>query len=160
MPVGTTEASAFTEIPEIDLSAWQGAPADRDALADRVRAVCHDVGFFTLVGHGVPAAFVAEYFAALQRFFALPDDVKARIDKRRSPHFRGWERVGAELTNNRPDHREQLDLSTEHPPYPPTSSPAISASTDRTSGWPTTSCPGSGPLCWSSSPVSARWPTS
>ena len=58
-----------------------------------------------------------------EAFFALPEDVKARIDKGRSPHFRGWERVGAELTDNRTDYREQLDVSTEHPPYPPDAEP-------------------------------------
>ncbi len=111
-------ASAFTSIPVVDLSRWRGPAAERDALAADVRAVCHDVGFFHLVGHGVPATFVDAYFEALQGFFALAESEKARVDKRLSRHFRGWERVGAELTNNRPDYREQLDVSTENPPYP------------------------------------------
>jgi isopenicillin N synthase-like dioxygenase len=104
---------SFTEIPEVDLSR-----TDRAALADEVRTICHEIGFFQLVGHGVPDAFRARYFDLLRAFFELPDDVKAEIDKIRSPHFRGWERVGAELTDNRTDHREQLDVSTENPPYP------------------------------------------
>jgi isopenicillin N synthase-like dioxygenase len=119
-----TDAVAFTSIPVVDLGRWHGAPADREALAAEVRAVCHEVGFFHLVGHGVPAAFVADYFATLQYFFALPEATKARIDKANSRHFRGWERVGAELTNNRTDHREQLDLSTEYEPYPADVEPA------------------------------------
>jgi isopenicillin N synthase-like dioxygenase len=114
-----TDTLVFTTIPVVDLSRWHGNDADRAALAGDVRAVCHDVGFFHLVGHGVPASFVDDYFDALQRFFALPEATKARIDKARSRHFRGWERVGAELTNNRTDYREQLDVSTENPPYPP-----------------------------------------
>ena len=112
-------APAFTSIPVVDLRRWHGSGADRDALAADVRTICHEVGFFHLVGHSIPPSFVADYFAALQRFFALPEETKARIDKADSRHFRGWERVGAELTNNRTDHREQLDLSTEHEPYPP-----------------------------------------
>jgi isopenicillin N synthase-like dioxygenase len=104
---------SFTEIPEVDLSR-----TDRAALADEVRTICHEIGFFQLVGHGVPDAFRARYFDLLRAFFELPDDVKAEIDKICSPHFRGWERVGAELTDNRTDHREQLDVSTENPPYP------------------------------------------
>ena len=111
-------AGAFTSIPVVDLSRWRGTATEREALAADVRTVCHDVGFFHLVGHDVPATFVDAYFDALQRFFALPESDKALIDKRRSRHFRGWERVGAELTNNRPDYREQLDVSTENPPYP------------------------------------------
>lgn len=120
----STSTVTFTTIPVIDLSRWRGSPEDRAALAGDVRRVCHEVGFFHLVGHGVPAEFVDRYFAALRAFFALPEATKATIDKRRSRHFRGWERVGAELTNNRPDHREQLDVSTEHPPYPTDVEPA------------------------------------
>ncbi len=112
-------AATFTTIPRVSLAAWHGSDAERDELADRLRAICHDVGFFTLVDHGVAEGFVERYFAALEAFFALPEAVKARIDKRLSPQFRGWERVGAELTDNRVDHREQLDVSTEYAPYPP-----------------------------------------
>ena len=112
-------ASAFTTIPVVDLDRWRGSDVECAALAEDVRTICHEVGFFHLVGHGVPASFVADYFDALQRFFALPEATKARIDKALSPHFRGWERVGAELTDNRTDYREQVDLSTENPPYAP-----------------------------------------
>lgn len=108
----------FTAIPEVDLRRWDGSPAQQQALADDLRAIAHHVGFFQLVGHGVPDALRARYFDALAEFFALPEPVKATIDKARSRHFRGWERVGAELTDNRVDHREQLDLSTEWPPHP------------------------------------------
>jgi isopenicillin N synthase-like dioxygenase len=114
---------AFTAIPVVDLSRWSGSEAERAALAAEVRTICHEVGFFHLVGHGVPDEFGERYFDALQRFFALPESEKRQIDKRRSRHFRGWEAVGAELTNNRTDFREQLDVSTEYPPYPPDAEP-------------------------------------
>jgi isopenicillin N synthase-like dioxygenase len=102
----------FTEIPEVDLAGWSTDPAE---FAERVRRVCHEVGFFQLVGHGVDDDFVERHIDLQRRFFALPESTKATIDKSRSPHFRGWEGVGAELTGGLPDLREQLDLSTEHP---------------------------------------------
>jgi isopenicillin N synthase-like dioxygenase len=108
-------ASPFVEIPEIDLTAWHGGPAERVRFADTVRSICHEIGFFQLVGHGVDAGFIERHIDHQARFFALPEDVKATIDKVQSPHFRGWERIGAELTGGLPDLREQLDLSTEHP---------------------------------------------
>ncbi len=77
--------------------------------------LAHEIGFFQLVGHGIDPAFLETHAAHRARFFALPDEVKSRIDKVGSPHFRGWERVGAELTGGRPDLREQLDLATENP---------------------------------------------
>jgi isopenicillin N synthase-like dioxygenase len=95
---------------------WTGVDADRAAFAERLRMMCHEVGFFRVVDHGIDPEFLEDYFAALQAFFALPEATKARIDKVRSPWFRGWERVGAELTDARVDHREQVDVWTELPP--------------------------------------------
>jgi isopenicillin N synthase-like dioxygenase len=113
-----------TEIPVVSLAPWFAADGDRAAFAREVVRVCHEIGFLTLVDHGVPDGFIERYFDGLEAFFALPEDVKAQIDKARSPHFRGWERVGSELTDNRVDHREQLDVSAEHPPHPADVAPA------------------------------------
>ena len=116
--MGVVAVDSFVSIPVVDLSPWRGTDAERAELASTVREVCHRVGFFLLVGHGVDEARVDGWFGVLERFFALPDDVKRRIDKANSPHFRGWEGVGAELTDNRTDFREQLDLSTAYEPHP------------------------------------------
>jgi isopenicillin N synthase-like dioxygenase len=105
-------AATFTAIPEVDLAGWTADPA---AFADRVREICHEIGFFQLVGHGIDAEFVERHIEQQRRFFALSEATKATIDKALSPHFRGWERIGAELTGGLPDLREQLDLSTENP---------------------------------------------
>jgi isopenicillin N synthase-like dioxygenase len=123
---GATIGTAFDSIPVVSLAEWRTA-ADavrRAEVASRLATVCHEVGFFLLVDHGIDEAFLDRYFDALVQFFALPEETKALIDKRGSRHFRGWERVGAELTDNRVDHREQIDISTEHPPYPPDAEPA------------------------------------
>jgi isopenicillin N synthase-like dioxygenase len=114
--VSSTTTEAFRAIPTVSLSDWTAAGTDRARFADRLRSICHEVGFFQLVDHGVDPAFVDAYFAALQRFFSLPVETKEQIAKIHSPWFRGWEQVGAELTDNRVDHREQIDVWTEHPP--------------------------------------------
>jgi isopenicillin N synthase-like dioxygenase len=121
----TDTTQAFTNIPVVSLTDWhKGTVADREAFARELVQAAHEVGFFTLIDHGVEPEFVDRYFEILKAFFALPVDVKELIDKRRSAHFRGWERVGAELTDNRVDYREQLDLSTENPVYPADALPA------------------------------------
>ncbi len=107
-------AAAFTDIPAFSLARWRAEP--RRALAEQLVDLCHHVGFFHLVDHGVDDEFQSQWHDGLQRFFALPEALKATIDKRNSRHFRGWERVGAELTDNRVDYREQFDASSEHPP--------------------------------------------
>jgi isopenicillin N synthase-like dioxygenase len=112
-------SSPFTSIPVVSLAEWRdGDAAARARFADDLRVVCHDVGFLMLVDHGIEPEFMERYFAALEAFFALPEDVKAIIDKAHSPHFRGWERVGSEYTDGKVDFREQLDVSTEHPARP------------------------------------------
>ena len=122
-PTAAQSAQSFSSIPEVSLARWTAPGADRTTFAQRLTTICHEVGFFYLTDHGVSDAFLDRYFGMLEAFFALPESVKATIDKRNSPHFRGWERVGAELTDNRPDFREQLDVSTENPPYGPDAEP-------------------------------------
>jgi isopenicillin N synthase-like dioxygenase len=100
------------EIPEVDLAAWSTDPVE---FADRVRQICHEIGFFQLVGHGIDDEFIERHIEHQRRFFELAEDTKATIDKALSPHFRGWERIGAEMTGGLPDLREQLDLSSENP---------------------------------------------
>ncbi|WP_316296732.1 2-oxoglutarate and iron-dependent oxygenase domain-containing protein, partial [Clavibacter michiganensis] len=48
-------------------------------------------------------------------FFALPEADKLAIENIRSPHFRGYTRVGGERTQGRVDWREQIDVGPELP---------------------------------------------
>lgn len=111
------------QIPTFSLADWRAASNEHE-VAKRLVEMCHGVGFLYLTDHGIPREFIEHYFSMLTEFFALPEATKALIDKRQSPHFRGWERIGAELTGNRIDHREQLDVSTEHTPYATNVEPA------------------------------------
>lgn len=114
MPV----TSATDALPVVDFGRWQGSEADQVALAEEVRRICHEFGFFLLVDHPIPQEFMDRVFSTMRDLFALPPEQKLLIDKRNSRHFRGWEGEGAEYTNNRPDIREQVDLWSEHTPRP------------------------------------------
>ncbi|MEZ5257046.1 MAG: 2-oxoglutarate and iron-dependent oxygenase domain-containing protein [Ilumatobacteraceae bacterium] len=109
--------SDFTEVPIVELAAGRGDDGDRRVLADRLRSICHEIGFVVVTDHGVDPSTIGDVFALMDAFFSLPPADKALIDKARSPHFRGWEAVGAEQTNNRPDIREQIDLWSEWPEH-------------------------------------------
>lgn len=109
-------SASFESIPVVDLAAMHGTEDERHALADALCSVCHEVGFFVVTNHGIDTALIDDVFALMEHFFALDDETKRLIDKTRSPHFRGWEAVGTEFTNNRVDVREQIDLWTEWPP--------------------------------------------
>jgi len=106
---------AFAEVPIVDLGARHGTAQDRTALARHLGNICHHIGFAIVTNHGVDQSVIDDVFNQAARFFALPEADKRSIDKQNSRHFRGWEPVGAEYTNNRPDMREQIDLWTDHP---------------------------------------------
>ncbi len=64
---------ASRQFPIVDLD------ADSGQLRTRLREAAHEVGFFYLVGHGVPAALVARVLDAARRLFALPQADKDAI---------------------------------------------------------------------------------
>ena len=102
--------STVTALPEVDLR----HPAGQ--LRERLREVAHEVGFFYLIGHDVPAALTCRVLAAARRLFALPQAEKDAIAMVRSPHFRGYTRLGGELTGGEVDWREQIDIGPEREP--------------------------------------------
>ena len=99
-----------TALPVVDLR------ADAGDLCERLRTAAHDVGFFYLVGHDVPAELTRELLEMARRFFALPQADKDAIAMVRSPHFRGYTRLGGELTRGQVDWREQIDIGPERTP--------------------------------------------
>ena len=114
-PSGRATPSSFDQIPVVDLSGTDDASGDIDRHAAQLCRTCHEVGFLVITGHGVPQSLIDDVFDLMHRFFALDDETKRRIDKMASPHFRGWEAVGSEFTNNRVDVREQIDAWSEWP---------------------------------------------
>jgi isopenicillin N synthase-like dioxygenase len=102
--------SSVTTLPEVDLRNRPGQ------LRARLREVAHEVGFFYLTGHGVPAALTDRMLTAARRLFALSQAEKAAVAMVRSPHFRGYTRLGGELTRGEVDWREQIDIGPEREP--------------------------------------------
>ena len=102
-----------TMLPVLDLAA---ADSDPDTFRSELLAAAHESGFFYLVGHGVPERKVDEIFGLARRIFALGADEKNEISQLKSPHFRGYSRLGGELTNGARDWREQIDIGPEREP--------------------------------------------
>lgn len=100
---------SVTALPVVDLRA--GAAALREGL----REAAHEVGFFYLTGHGVPEELARSVLEAARRLFALPEADKNAVAMVHSPHFRGYTRMGGELTRGEVDWREQIDIGPERP---------------------------------------------
>lgn len=99
-------------LPVLDLAESEADPARFRA---QLREAAHDSGFFYLVGHGVPRDKMDTVLGLARRFFALPLDAKNEISQLKSPQFRGYSRIGGELTNGKIDWREQIDIGPERP---------------------------------------------
>jgi isopenicillin N synthase-like dioxygenase len=104
------------ELPTLDLRRFAG-PKRGPFLAE-LRKTAREIGFFYVTGHGVPAAVPEAVLDASRRFFALPEAEKLKVEMVHSPHFRGYNRPGWELTRGKPDWREQFDLAAERPALP------------------------------------------
>jgi isopenicillin N synthase-like dioxygenase len=115
---------AIQALPVLDLSMLDRGAHDAARFRDALRAATHEVGFFYLTGHGIPDAVTARAFTEAERFFTLPDEDKQRVAMLHSPHFRGWNRTGGELTRGRVDWREQIDLAAERDRWTDPEAPA------------------------------------
>ncbi|MCP4875934.1 MAG: isopenicillin N synthase family oxygenase [Gammaproteobacteria bacterium] len=105
--------------PIIDLAAWFSNDRKRRLEFSRqVGQVAHETGFFYVINHGIPLATSEAYLQAIKSFFALPLTTRQAIDKQYSAQFRGWEKLGTELTNNEVDFREQIDIGVEREAFP------------------------------------------
>lgn len=100
-------------LPVLDLSLLDQGPEAAARFRDELRTATHDVGFFYLVGTGVTPELEARLLQAAKDFFALPEADKLAIENIKSPHFRGYTRVGGERTQGRVDWREQIDIGPE-----------------------------------------------
>jgi isopenicillin N synthase-like dioxygenase len=105
-----SSVGSVTALPVVDLR------ADIGHLREDLREAAHEVGFFYLTGHEVPDELVGRVLEAARRLFELPQADKDAVAMVRSPHFRGYTRLGGELTRGQVDWREQIDIGPERPP--------------------------------------------
>lgn len=96
-------------VPVLDFAAL-----DLQALG----AAAQELGAFLLAVDAATLDAGERLLALSRRFFALPQAELAAIGMVHSPYFRGYNPAGSELTQGRPDLREQLDVAPELPPLP------------------------------------------
>ncbi|WP_027332101.1 MULTISPECIES: isopenicillin N synthase family dioxygenase [Mycolicibacterium] len=97
-------------LPILDLG---DADTDPASFRTALREAAHRHGFFYLTGHGVPEGQAVDVLRLARQFFALPAATKNEINQLSSPQFRGYSRLGGELTNGKVDWREQIDIGPE-----------------------------------------------
>jgi isopenicillin N synthase-like dioxygenase len=106
-------------LPVLELPGPEADRATRTAFRTELRTAAERTGFFQLTGHGIDPGQTAELLRLTREFFRLPAAARDAVSNLRSPHFRGYTRVGHELTGGRADRREQLDVALERAADPP-----------------------------------------
>lgn len=119
----------MSAVPVIDIGPLADEPsttepippsAAQEAAARAIDTACREVGFFTIVGHGVDPDLRARLDALARAFFARPEAEKAELAMARAGRaWRGWFPVGGELTSGRPDLKEGLYFGAELGPDDP-----------------------------------------
>jgi isopenicillin N synthase-like dioxygenase len=112
------DLAAKARLPLLDITRLDAGPEGRAAFLEELRRAAREVGFFYLAGHGVPAELEERVRDVSRRFFALPEAEKLKVQMSHSPHFRGYNRAGLELTRGKPDWREQFDVHAEREALP------------------------------------------
>ncbi|KAK7949141.1 uncharacterized protein PG986_010027 [Apiospora aurea] len=94
------------EIPQISLANF----AERtDEITSQLCDAAENVGFFAIVDHGLAPADVDAMFALSERFFRLPDAVKAMVPW--NPGNVGWEKESqVRPSTGEPDRKESYQL--------------------------------------------------
>lgn len=96
------------EVRRIDLTDFDRR---REEIGERLWTAATDIGFFQLVGHGIPAADIDRAFDRARSFFALPDAVKARCPHSKADNV-GWEsRAQVRPSIGTPDQKESYQIT-------------------------------------------------
>ena len=115
-------------VPIIDLAPYlEGTAKGKAKVAAEVGRACTDIGFLSIVGHGVPNELIEKCYAVSKEFFDLPSAEKRKCDRPQPDWVRGYSEVGGEglsysLDNPAPpDLKESLSIGPtdvpEHDPY-------------------------------------------
>lgn len=107
------------DVPVIDISGLRSPdPADRADVAEALGRACEEVGFLSVIGHGVPASVVEGAFAAAHRFFASPPEVKHFASLTDGVLNRGYDGILSQQLDPdspAPDVKEVFDIGLDLP---------------------------------------------
>ncbi|WRX09841.1 Oxoglutarate/iron-dependent dioxygenase - like 10 [Theobroma cacao] len=114
-------ATDFKSIPIIDiaplLAKWDDPKMAQDPgvceVVKQLDQACREAGFFYVKGHGIPETLVKEVRNITHKFFDLPYEEKLKIKMTAAAGYRGYQRVGENITKGVPDMHEAIDCYKE-----------------------------------------------
>ncbi len=105
--------ATLDSLPVLDFSRLHAGQEEAASFRSDLRDAMHEVGFLYLTGHGIAQELTDSMLKISRSFFDLPENVKLAVENIHSPQFRGYTRMGGEITDGATDWREQIDIGVE-----------------------------------------------
>ncbi|XP_010515383.1 PREDICTED: probable 2-oxoglutarate-dependent dioxygenase At3g49630 isoform X3 [Camelina sativa] len=115
-------ATDFKSLPVIDISPLLLKCDDPDMAEDagvtevvrQLDRACRDAGFFYVqIGHGISEVLINRVREITREFFKLPYEEKLKIKMTPAAGYRGYQRIGENVTKGVPDIHEAIDCYKE-----------------------------------------------
>lgn len=108
----------MTQISTIPVIDFRLAQTNRGQFVESVGSALRDVGFFSLVHHGLPTESLARVYETMDQFFQLPNEAKMRYDSAEHDNRVGFTRFGQEHAKDceAPDLKEFFQILPEDHP--------------------------------------------
>ncbi|XP_038723761.1 probable 2-oxoglutarate-dependent dioxygenase At3g50210 isoform X2 [Tripterygium wilfordii] len=111
----------FKSLPVIDVSPLLAKCDDPNLAQDpgvcevvkQLDQACRETGFFYAKCHGIPDSLIKEVKIAAHNFFHLPYEEKLKIKMTTASGYRGYQRLGENITKGIPDMHEAIDCYRE-----------------------------------------------
>lgn len=107
-------------LPIIDISPLHSENREEwQPVIQQIDRACRELGFFYVVGHGIPQQQFDEIESMAAKLFALPESEKQKISIEESSNHRGWGRLSAEKLDplGELDCKESFDMALDLSPY-------------------------------------------
>ncbi|CAN5474922.1 isopenicillin N synthase family oxygenase [soil metagenome] len=99
------------EVRRIDMSNFDERKAE---ITEQLWSASTEIGFFQLVNHGIDSSEIDAAFQMTERFFALPEEEKAKHPLKRELNS-GWEsRAQIRPSTGTPDQKESYQITRPH----------------------------------------------
>ncbi|KAL3688771.1 hypothetical protein R1sor_015080 [Riccia sorocarpa] len=113
---------SFSSIPVIDISPLlesRSTPKVQEnsntrRVINEIDQACRNVGFFYVQGHGVPLDMMNQVRQLAHEFFTLSTDEKYKIKMSSASGWRGYQRVGENVTKGVSDMHEAIDFLQDY----------------------------------------------
>ncbi|MHB1486841.1 MAG: isopenicillin N synthase family dioxygenase [Acidimicrobiales bacterium] len=118
--MSSSAAKTAIDVPVIDITLFRtGTYEERLEVAKEVERACREIGFLTVVGHGVQRRVIDTCYATARAFFDLSLREKRAVEQPSPDQVRGYSAVGAEGLSYSLDNASPGDLKESFTIGPP-----------------------------------------